>query len=92
MIPDEATTHKMDLNLLKEKDPEFYKFLQDNDQELLDFDDNPMTLDEDADEDEPQGPTILTQTQVNAWSKALLQVMLQSDDLQKKKKLNLFID
>lgn len=37
----ELQTHKGDLDALAEKDPEFYKYLKENDAELLDFSDNP---------------------------------------------------
>ncbi|CAZ84505.1 unnamed protein product [Tuber melanosporum] len=34
---DELETHRADLSALAEKDPEFFKYLQENDSELLDF-------------------------------------------------------
>lgn len=36
---DDMDTHKGDLKALAEKDPEFFKYLQENDAELLDFED-----------------------------------------------------
>ncbi|XP_033103889.1 nucleolar complex protein 2 homolog isoform X2 [Anneissia japonica] len=42
-----AHQHKNSLEKLKKSDPEFYQFLQENDEELLNFDPNEMSSDED---------------------------------------------
>ena len=74
----------MELSKLAEKDPEFYKYLQENDRELLDFDpdaDGDDSMDEDlAVEDENDVETeaertpVLTKQELQKWQKALLEV------------------
>ncbi|KAI9714553.1 MAG: hypothetical protein M1812_006358 [Candelaria pacifica] len=45
---DDIDNHKGDLEALAKKDPEFYKFLQENDSELLDFDETGNLAEVDA--------------------------------------------
>lgn len=50
---DEAEKHKRDLKKLKESDPEFYQFLQENDRKLLEFN----LSDEDSDDERDEKVT-----------------------------------
>lgn len=73
----------LELSKLAEKDPEFYKYLQENDKELLNFktdalpgtDSSDEEDEEDAvmDEEKVQVP-LLTKDHLRQWSKLLLQV------------------
>lgn len=74
----------MELSKLAEKDPEFFKYLQENDQELLTFDPNDERGESEADlemeagipEDEDEQTPILTAETLKGWQRALLEVFL----------------
>lgn len=56
--PDDFGEHKDQLESLKERDPEFYKYLKENDAELLDFGDHGDLAEVDAlsEDEEEEGP------------------------------------
>ncbi|OMH86206.1 Nucleolar complex protein 2 [Zancudomyces culisetae] len=67
----EAKNLKSDMDKLKEKDPEFYEFMKENDPDALDFaieseDDD----DEDGDKIE-EGTTIITNSMLQKWEKEM---------------------
>lgn len=80
-LEDEGTAHALQLSNLAEKDPEFYKYLQENDRELLEFDPSRMEEDDDEDNDEQHEDAetegarlpILTIEVLRRWQKALLE-------------------
>ena len=70
---EDAEAHAQDLAQLAEKDPEFYKYLQENDQELLHFgqgEDEEEEEDEEKEEEEDE--RLLTMDMLQQWQKSLL--------------------
>jgi nucleolar complex protein 2 len=77
---DVGRAHKLELDKLAAKDPEFFKYLQENDQELLDFDLDVESEVEEEDDIEPaakgQRSPELTKEELNRWQKSLLEVLV----------------
>ncbi|KAF9074484.1 Noc2-domain-containing protein [Rhodocollybia butyracea] len=79
-LDEDGQNHLLELSKLAEKDPEFFKYLQENDKELLEFNPNGVGLDGDAavseDEDvemtDVQTPTLTTKI-LRKWQKAILE-------------------
>ncbi|KAK0478737.1 Noc2-domain-containing protein [Armillaria novae-zelandiae] len=79
---DEGQNHLTELAKLAETDPEFYKYLQENDKELLEFnlsadavgnDDSAEDIEGDAAMDEAVVRPVLTSDIIRGWQKALLE-------------------
>ena len=74
---DEGAAHMHELSKLAEKDPEFFKYLQENDRELLEFEPEDAVDDNDEEEEEDvemesETLPILTKDILRGWQKALL--------------------
>ena len=72
----EGTAHMNELSKLAEKDPEFYKYLQENDRELLDFDPGALQEEDEGEDEEmaEEKTPVLTKDILQKWQKALLKV------------------
>ncbi|KAK0201018.1 Noc2-domain-containing protein [Desarmillaria ectypa] len=79
---DEGQNHLMELAKLAETDPEFYKYLQENDKELLEFNPSADAVDSGDEEEESDGDVamdeavarpVLSSDIIRGWQKALLE-------------------
>jgi nucleolar complex protein 2 len=85
-LSDEEEDHAQDLAKLAKRDPEFFKYLQENDQELLDFGNDDGEEDEDMEEEEAspvqkgkkkaieKRAEVVTSAMLKGWQKSILQV------------------
>lgn len=81
---DESAAHLIELSELARKDPEFYKYLQENDKELLEFNPDEDDLGSEEDDEgedvnmdevkETKRAPVLTKQQLQRWQKSLLEV------------------
>lgn len=89
-MPGEEEKHKLSLAALRERDPEFYKYLEENDKALLDFGEDGAAHDSDAEADgksatsskKKKGKSVVRVDKelLKSWQKQMLQVRLVSSD------------
>lgn len=70
---DEESKHVLELSELAKKDPEFYKYLQENDTELLQFAAAQDDRDDMIDVEEGSSSRILKEETIRQWQTAILQ-------------------
>lgn len=80
-MADEGEKHLIELSKLAEKDPEFYKYLQENDRELLNFNlheagDEEMEDVEGFDEAMEEKIPSLTKEILQKWQRAILEARI----------------
>lgn len=68
-VPDDEDAHVQDLARLRERDPEFFRYLQENDRDLLDFGKGDA---DEAPEDAEDAVETVTPQMLVSWQRALL--------------------